>query len=115
MKVLHGCVIGIAALTLAGRVFLSAQAPLPSFQSGTDPVVVPTVVTDSHGHAITGLKADDFQLTDDGTVQQLVEFHTERVPISLGLVVDISGSMVDNGLLPERWTDTMDAVELLMR
>ena len=37
---------------------------------------------------------DDFDIYEDGVLQQTSHFDAERVPVSLGLAVDTSGSMV---------------------
>ncbi|MEI9974482.1 MAG: VWA domain-containing protein [Ignavibacteriota bacterium] len=50
-------------------------------------------VRDRHGKLITGLTQDDFELLEDGVPQKISFFaKSEDVPLTLGLVVDISGS-----------------------
>jgi VWFA-related protein len=50
-------------------------------------------VTDASGHFVPGLRAEDFTITEDGERQTITQFETERVPVSLGIVLDTSGSM----------------------
>jgi VWFA-related protein len=56
-------------------------------------VVLPVVVTDSKGKAVSGLGADSFQVFEDGRPQQIALFEAEDVPVTVGLVIDNSGSM----------------------
>jgi VWFA-related protein len=54
---------------------------------------VPATVTDSNGRFISGLRKEDFTLYEDGQPQQISHFNNERVPVSLGITLDTSGSM----------------------
>src|SRR6187549_3055476 len=65
-----------------------------SFRSNVDLINVSVTVTDSNGRFVGGLKKDDFDVYEDGVLQQTSHFDAERVPVSLGLAVDTSGSMV---------------------
>ena len=65
-----------------------------SFRSNVDLINVTVTVTDSNGRFVSGLKQDDFDVYEDGVLQQTSHFDAERVPVSLGLAVDTSGSMV---------------------
>jgi len=56
-------------------------------------VLVPVTVTDHFGKTILGLQAKDFDIFDDQTPQRIVSFATEDAPSSVGLVLDVSGSM----------------------
>ena len=71
---------------------LCAQS-LPVFRTDTDVVVVPVTVTDRSGRFVPGLTAADFEISDDGDRRAVAQFSTERVPVSLGILLDISGSM----------------------
>ena len=57
-------------------------------------VILPVVVTDRHGEAVSGLHAKDFRLYDDGHPRQITIFEPADVPATIGLVVDNSGSML---------------------
>jgi Ca-activated chloride channel family protein len=64
-----------------------------------DLVVVHTTVLDKSGHFITGLNKEDFRVYEDGIGQTINLFSQEDVPVSLGIVLDTSGSMrnkIDN-------------------
>jgi VWFA-related protein len=56
-------------------------------------VVLPVIVTDRQGKAVSGLEADSFQVFEDGRPQQIALFEAEDVPVTAGLVIDNSGSM----------------------
>ena len=65
-----------------------------SFRSNVDLINVTVTVTDSNGRFVSGLNKEDFEVFEDGKLQQTSHFDAERVPVSLGLAVDTSGSMV---------------------
>ena len=56
-------------------------------------VLVPVMVTDAHGSPVMDLSRDDFQLFEGEQPQRVSYFYSEDAPISIGLVVDLSGSM----------------------
>ena len=89
-------VCGVVA-TVAGSSLL-AQDRRPSdqgftFKSSVELVSVTATVTDSSGHVVSRLRADDFTIFEDGERQTITQFESERVPVSLGIVLDTSGSM----------------------
>ncbi len=66
---------------------------------------VTATVTDGSGRFVSGLKKEDFRLFEDGEEQPITYFNSERVPVSLGLVVDTSGSMEG-----EKWINARQAL-----
>jgi Ca-activated chloride channel family protein len=58
--------------------------------------LIPVTVLDPVGRMVTGLDADNFQIFEDGVQQKLVSFGSEDAPLSIGIVLDTSGSMGDN-------------------
>jgi Ca-activated chloride channel homolog len=52
-------------------------------------------VIDSYGRVVTGLDVGDFQIFEDGVEQEISHFSTEDVPVSIGIILDMSGSMKD--------------------
>ena len=56
----------------------------------TTQVVVPVIITDGYGRFISGLKKEDFQLREDGSVQDIDEFDDERSPFNVALIIDLS-------------------------
>ncbi len=65
-----------------------------SFRSGANLINVTATVTDEHGRFVPNLGADDFEVYEDGKRVAIAQFETERVPVSLGIALDTSGSMV---------------------
>ena len=62
----------------------------------TDLVMLNATVTNDRGRFVANLKQSDFSVYEDGVKQQLEYFNTgDREPISLGIIFDTSGSMVD--------------------
>ena len=64
-----------------------------SFRSNTDLINVTVTVTDANGRFVPGLTRDDFVVYEDGRPQVVQQFDSDRVPVSLGIVLDTSGSM----------------------
>jgi VWFA-related protein len=63
------------------------------FRSGVDLVNVTATVTDDNGRFVSGLRREDFTVYEDGKLQDVSHFSNDRVPVSLGLLLDTSGSM----------------------
>jgi Ca-activated chloride channel homolog len=87
----------IAALLIAIAPLVRAQeiaAPTPSFRSpSTELVVLPVTVTEKDGRLISDLPQDRFTVYDNGRPQQIALFSNEDTPVTVGLIVDNSGSM----------------------
>src|SRR6188768_1527521 len=64
-----------------------------SFRTSVELINVTVTVTDAQGRFVSGLKADDFEVYEDGKLQAISQFDSERVPVSLGIALDTSGSM----------------------
>ena len=63
------------------------------FTSETRLVPLNVTVTDKAGHLVPGLPRSAFQIFENNVPQQIKDFKGEDVPVSLGLIVDNSGSM----------------------
>jgi Ca-activated chloride channel family protein len=63
------------------------------FRSTTELINVTATVTDGTGRFASNLRKEDFVVREDGQRQQISHFSSERVPVSLGIVLDVSGSM----------------------
>jgi Ca-activated chloride channel homolog len=76
-------------------------APEPTMQSGytiqrsVDLVVLHVSVTDEHGQFVPGLKEDSFHVFEDDSEQKIAVLRQEDTPVSMGLLIDNSGSMFD--------------------
>ncbi|MBI4886641.1 MAG: VWA domain-containing protein [Acidobacteria bacterium] len=86
-----------AAATLAGQ-----DQDGASFRSGVELINVTATVTDGEGRFISGLRKDDFMVYEDGQRQEITHFSNERVPVSLGLALDASGSMTSDKMSAAR-------------
>lgn len=88
-----------AALWLAN---LPGQEPSGAlFRADTRLVVLHASVIDRNGNLVTNLPRSAFKVFEDGVEQQIKIFRREDVPVSLGLVIDNSGSMRDKRLKVE--------------
>ena len=72
---------------------LAAMPAAQTFRGRLDLVQVTVSVTDASGRLVTGLTKDDFQIWEDGIEQDVTQFTDERVPVSLGVLLDASDSM----------------------
>jgi Ca-activated chloride channel family protein len=57
--------------------------------------LVNVTVTDPLNRLVTGLDKDNFRVYEDGTEQEIVTLSSEDVPVSIGVIFDMSGSMSD--------------------
>jgi Ca-activated chloride channel homolog len=64
-------------------------------KSEVDITLVNVTVTDPYGRLVTGLEQDSFRVFEDNIEQEIVRFSSEDVPISIGVIFDMSGSMAD--------------------
>ena len=98
---------GLGGLALAVAIVLGAGSPAAGggpqqqeedppafrFRTGVALINVTATVTDRRGRFVADLDRDDFRIYDDGAPQAITHFSRERVPVSLGIVLDTSGSM----------------------
>lgn len=96
----------VLALAVAAAVLLQQR---PAFRSGVDVVRVDVSVTHG-GTPVAGLKAENFQLTDNGVAQDVNTVSLETVPLSVMLVLDTSGSVAG-----EELAHLIDAGQQLVR
>lgn len=64
-----------------------------TISDNVDLVVLDVSVKDPRGGYVCGLKKDDFQVSEDGHPRQITQFASVDTPVTIGLVVDNSGSM----------------------
>jgi Ca-activated chloride channel family protein len=65
----------------------------PALSARTQLVAVPVSVTDHHGNFVPGLTIGNFQILVDGQPQPISFFEQEDTPVTVGLLIDQSGSM----------------------
>jgi VWFA-related protein len=75
--VFHAAVLVLVLGASAAAQQHQAVSPSATIKVEVRQVLVPVVVTDKKGHHVTGLKASDFQVQEDGVAQQVVAFSTE--------------------------------------
>lgn len=81
-----------AAVSLAA----SGQPPARGddfFRTGVEIVQMAATVVDAEGRLVGDLGRDDFEIFEDGRRQPLTHFTRDRVPLSVGVVLDVSQSM----------------------
>jgi Ca-activated chloride channel homolog len=90
----------VCAAVLSGFIAAaSAQSPAPSdaqgfkFRSGVELINVSATVTDASGRFVSGLRQEDFIVYEDNEPQTITHFSSDRVPVSLGILLDTSQSM----------------------
>lgn len=67
------------------------QQPSTTFKVNVKLVNVFTTVTDTGGAPVSSLKQDDFQVFEDGKLQQIAVFHREsELPLSIVVAIDTS-------------------------
>ena len=104
-RIQHGAVLVLFALLTC---VLSAQDQPPRQEQSTKPdiathnlvvdvdIVQTTVtVTDRSGRFVTGLEKENFKIFEDKVPQEVTYFSSEDIPLSVGIILDVSGSMKD--------------------
>jgi Ca-activated chloride channel family protein len=93
----------VVAAALACAAVISGWTLLASAQYGSqvdvDAVVVPVTVRDAKGRVVKGVDQNKFHLLVDGYEVPIRDLHLENdLPISLGFILDTSGSMAGRKL-----------------
>src|SRR5689334_4053019 len=94
--------LGLPLLFIMLRGIAPSQAPATSQHPAGDEyrirvnanlVVLHATAQDHKGILVSGLDKDSFQIYEDGALQQIKYFSHEDIPVTVGLVIDNSGSM----------------------
>jgi Ca-activated chloride channel homolog len=99
----------VVCALIAGMAFSQSQGPVQPPKQPANPQIKPAegikvdvdlalvnvTVTDPLNRLVTGLDKDNFRIYEDGVEQEVVTMSSEDVPVSIGLVFDMSGSMSD--------------------
>lgn len=89
--------VAVLVAVAASATLVAQQAPSEGgsfrFRSAVELINVTATVTDRTGRFVSGLQRQDFAIFEDGQPQSITHFSNERVPVSLGIVLDVSGSM----------------------
>lgn len=81
------------AVLEASRVDRALSASAKPIKVNVDLVLVPVTVTDPLDRIVTGLDRQDFEVLDGKQPQEIRHFSREDAPVSLGVILDSSGSM----------------------
>jgi Ca-activated chloride channel family protein len=85
-----------AVLSFAAQQDRAEPQQFPPIKVEVQLVSLTATVEDNQGHAVAGLQKQDFEVYEDGVLQDVAVFHNdERIPVSIGVIFDTSGSMVD--------------------
>ena len=90
-------VSAIAGAPLSGGQVVHGQEPQITFKAGVEAVTVNVSVRDQRGRLVRELKKSDFELFDSGVAREIRDFYTGDSPVSLAVLLDISGSMSVGG------------------
>jgi VWFA-related protein len=104
--------LACAIAALVAVRLLAQQPPVTDnrlFHSGIEITSITATVTDRDGHPVTGLSREAFEVYEDGVLQTITQFTRERVPIGVGVLLDISDSMFG-----KRMDDARAAVDKLL-
>src|SRR4029077_1008601 len=83
------------AQMLASANLAASPGHMHAIKQNVDLVLVPVSVTDGRQRLVTGLDQSNFQVLEGKKVQEIRHFSNEDAPVSLGVIVDTSGSMKD--------------------
>ena len=98
----HMLRVAVCAVCVSFAFGIASDAQSPMFRGGIETVHVTVTVTDANGRLITGLTKDDFEVFEDGQQVAVTQFSDKRVPVSLGLLLDISDSMLGQPIVDAR-------------
>jgi Ca-activated chloride channel family protein len=94
------CCLFLCIFLLASSVGKTQSFPAPSpievsptISVASDLVLLPVSVTDMEGNFVPGLSKENFNIYEEKQLQNLTVFQSEDAPVSVGLIVDHSGSM----------------------
>ena len=102
MRALLAAGLALCAAALPG----AQEARQRTLRSSVELTVVTATVRDAEGRLATGLARDAFEIYEDGAPVAIAQFTNERVPLGLGLLLDVSDSMFGR-----KMRDAQSAVE----
>lgn len=74
----------------------------PRFRADVDLVVVHVSVTDPLNRYVVGLEKEQFRIFENKVEQSILHFSSSKSPVSVGIILDVSGSMSDNLLSAQK-------------
>ena len=108
----------LVGVALTGAVVLGAQGPPiirepRTLRSSVEVTAVTATVRDADGRLVPNLSRDSFEVFEDGAPQTISQFTSERVPVGVGLLLDVSDSMFGQRLVDARTAVERFLVDLL--
>lgn len=88
-----------------------AGQPQITFKSGVEVVTVTVTVRDARGRLVRDLERSDFEVIDSGRPREIRDFFAGDAPVSLAVLLDVSGSMAVGGNIDR----AREAVAVAMR
>ncbi len=86
----------VLTVTLPQGVVQAQQAEPPRFKVEVPTVLVRVTVTDPLNRYVVGLESNHFRVFEDKVEQTISHFSNDKSPLSVGIILDTSGSMGDN-------------------
>ena len=87
--------------------------PAVVFKAGVDVVTLTAAVRDENGRVVRDLERGDFEVRDTGIARGISDFHAGEAPISLGILLDSSGSMAMGGNIDRARSAVGIAIDML--
>ena len=108
----------LAGMALMGAAVLSAQGPpivrAPrTLRSSVEVTAVTATVRDMDGRLVPNLPRTVFEVYEDGVPQTITQFTSERVPVGVGLLLDVSDSMFGQRIVDARAAVERFLIDLL--
>ena len=94
-RLLWSCLLGAFVFSTALSAGEEDDLP-PRFRVNVDTVVLRVTVTDPLNRYVVGLERDHFKVFENKLQQTLTHFSSDKTPISVGIILDMSGSMGDS-------------------
>jgi Ca-activated chloride channel homolog len=88
-----GLSIGVKTFANQAPVVERPEQPF-KFTATAELVLLDVSVNDAAGVHVPGLGKDNFRIYEDGKLQTITHFSSDDVPVTVGLVIDTSGSML---------------------
>src|SRR6186997_631261 len=105
----HFAALTALVLALATSLLAQEQGGF-KFKSGVELINVTATVTDRSGRFYSRLRKEDFLVYEDNKPVEVTHFSADRTPVSLGIVVDTSGSMAG-----EKWSSAVNSIDRFFR
>ena len=87
------CGVAAAAAVIVAAAVAGGAQEIPTFRSAARLVVLQVTVLSRNGDVVTDLDREAFSVREDGVPQPITLFGREDVPVSVGILLDNSGSM----------------------